>query len=267
MQVFVVLFLSLAATNRSLLRISLSDIPYFLIFGFFGVAVLQFTYLFTISQTNVATAVFLEYLAPVLSALYGMVFLRERPHYFKIIALFLAVSGGMLIVNGSPGGSLTVNRAGLISGLLSAAAFAFYSIYSKKGLARHNPWTVLTYGSAAGSMYWSFYLPPWQAMAGHSITNWLFFMYIVVFATILPYGFFILGLKYLDPVKAGIISTLEPVIAAVVAWLFLHEALFPLQVLGGALVCAAVIMVQATTSLDIRKQGDGSPASLLSRGT
>jgi drug/metabolite transporter (DMT)-like permease len=243
---FVFLFLYLAATNRPLLRISLPEIPYFLVFGLFGVAILQFTYLFTISQTNVATAVFLEYLAPVLAALYGMVFLRERPHYFKLIALILAVCGGVFIVNGNPGGGLTVNMAGLIGGLASAAAFAFYSIYSKKGLARHNSWTVLTYGTAAGFLWWSFYLPPWQAMAGHSLTNWLFFMYIVVFATILPYGFFIMGLKYLDPVKAGIISTLEPVIAAVVAWIFLHEALFPLQVLGGGLVCAAVILVQAT---------------------
>lgn len=257
---FVVLFLYLAATNRPLLRISLSDIPYFLIFGFFGVAILQFTYLFTISQTNVATAVFLEYLAPALAALYGMVFLRERPHYFKVIALFLAVCGGVFIVNGSPGGGLTVNRAGLISGLASAAAFAFYSIYSKKGLARHNPLTVLTYGLLAGSLWWSFYLPPWQAMAGHSLTNWLFFMYIVIFATILPYGFFILSLKHLDPVKAGIISTLEPVIAGVVAWLFLHETLFPLQILGGALVIAAVIMVQITPTpmLSGELRGDGS---------
>lgn len=256
---FVVLFLYLAATNRSLLRISISDIPYFLTFGCFGVALVQFAYLFTISQTNVATAVFLEYLAPVLAALYGMVFLKERPHYFKILALFLAVGGGMFIVNGSPGGGLTVNRAGLISGLTSAAAFAFHSIYSKKGLARHNPWTVLTYGSAAGSLLWSFYLPPWQAMAGHTVTNWLFFMYIVIFATILPYGFFIVSLKYLDPVKAGIISTLEPVIAAFVAWLFLHESFFPLQVLGGALVCAAVIMVQISPTRGLsRGRGDTS---------
>jgi drug/metabolite transporter (DMT)-like permease len=243
---FVLLFIYLAMTNRSLLRVSLTDIPYFLTLGCFGVAILQFTYLFTISQTNVATAVFLEYLAPVLAALYGMVFLKERPHYLKLLALVLAVCGGMFIVNGSPGGGLTVNQAGLTSGLISAATFAFYSIYSKKGLSRHNPWTVLTYGLAAGSLFWSFYLPPWQAMGGHSITNWLFFMYIVVFSTILPYGFFILGLRYLNPVKAGIISTLEPVVAAVVAWLFLHESLFPLQVLGGALVCAAVIMVQLT---------------------
>jgi drug/metabolite transporter (DMT)-like permease len=184
-----------------------------------------------------------------------MVFMKERPHYLKVLALFLAVCGGMFIVNGSPGGGLTINRAGLISGLVSAATFAFYSIYSKKGLARHNPWTVLTYGLAAGSLLWSFYQSPWQAMTGHSATNWLFFMYIVIFATILPYGFFILSLKYLDPVKAGIISSMEPVIAAVVAWLFLHETLFPLQMMGGAMVCAAVIMVQAAPTQVAPRKG------------
>jgi drug/metabolite transporter (DMT)-like permease len=257
---FLVLFCYLAVTNRSLLRVSTADIPYFLTFGGLGVALAQFSYLFTISQTNVATAVFLEYLAPVLAAMYGMIFLREKPHCFKVLALILAVCGGMFIVSGSPGGGLTVNRAGLISGLTSAGACAFYTVYGKKGLARYNSWTVLTYGLAAGALLWSLYLPPWQAMPGHSLTNWLFFMYIVIFATILPFGFFFLGLKYLDPVKAGIISTLEPVIAAVVAWLFLRETLFPLQILGGALVCTAVILVQLTPAPK-RKQGDGSFAS------
>lgn len=251
---FTFLFLYLAATNRSLLKISPADLPYLLIFGGCGVAMVQFTYLFTISQTNVATAVFLQYLAPVLAALYGIVFLKERPDLFKVLALFLAVGGGFLVVKGNPGGGLSVNTAGLAGGLASAVTFAFYTIYGKKGLSRFNSWTMLVYGFGAGALAWSFYVPPWQAAAGHSPVTWLFFIYIAVFATILPFGFFFKGLHYLHPVKAGIISTLEPVVAAAVAWLVLHEALFPLQLLGGAMVCAAVMLVQAAPRVEQKKQ-------------
>jgi len=242
---FVFLLFYLAAVNRPLLKISLADVPYFLIFGCFGVGMVQFTYLFAISQTNVATAVFLQYLYPILAALYGMVFLRERPDLYRLLALFLAVGGGFLIVRGNPGGGLTVSPAGLAGGLASAVAFAFYTIYGKKGLARFNSWTLQVYGFGVGALAWSLYIPPWQAAAGHSTLTWLFFLYITIFATIIPFGLFFKGLNYLHPVKAGIISTLEPVVAAVVAWAILHETLFPLQTLGGAVVCAAVILVQA----------------------
>jgi len=242
---FVFLFLYLAAVSRPLLRINFTDIPYFLVFGCFGVGMVQFTYLFTISQTNVATAVFLQYLAPILVALYGMVFLRERPDIFRLLSLFLAVGGGFLIVRGNPGGGLAVNPAGLAGGLASAVAFAFYTVYGKKGLARFNSWTLQVYGFGVGTLAWSLYIPPWQAAAGHSAINWLFFLYITIFATIIPFGLFFKGLNYLHPVKAGIISTLEPLVAAVVAWAILHETLLPLQILGGVLVCAAVILVQS----------------------
>lgn len=242
---FAFLFVYLAVVNRPLLKVSRADLPYLLVFGSCGVAAVQFTYLYTISQTNVATAVFLQYLAPMLVALYGMVFLKERPGLYKLLALFLAVGGGFLIVKGHPGGGLAVNPAGLTGGLASALTFAFYTLYGKKGLARLNSWTMLVYGFGAGALAWSLYIPPWQAAAGHSLLTWLFFLYIAVFATILPFGFFFKGLQYLHPVKAGIISTLEPVVAAAVAWLVLQETLLPLQMLGGALVCVAVILVQA----------------------
>lgn len=251
---FVFLFLYLVAANRQLLRVSRTDIPYLLVFGSCGVSIVQFTYLYTISRTNVATAVFLQYLAPVLVSLYGMIFLREKPDLFKACALLLAVSGGFFIVKGNPGGGLSVNPAGLAGGLSSAVAFAFYTLYGKRGLARINPWTMLVYGFGAGALTWSLFVPPWRAAAGHSPVTWLFFLYIAVFATILPFGFFFKGLNYLHPVKAGIISTLEPVVAAVAAWLLLHEALFPMQIVGGALVCAAVVLVQAAPRGEQKKQ-------------
>lgn len=256
---FVFLFLYLAAVNRPLLRLSFADIPYFLVFGCFGVGMVQFTYLFTISQTNVATAVFLQYLAPVLAALYGMVFLRERPDILRILSLCLAVSGGFLIVSGNPGGGLAVSPAGLAGGIASAFAFAFYTVYGKKGLSRFNSWTLQVYGFGVGALAWSLYIPPWQAAAGHSAVNWLFFLYITVFATVIPFGLFFKGLNYLHPVKTGIISTLEPVVAAFAAWVILHETLFPLQILGAAMVCAGVILVQTVPAKACQGAGSRDP--------
>jgi drug/metabolite transporter (DMT)-like permease len=61
---------------------------------------------------------------------------------------------------------------------------------------------------------------------------------------VVPFGLFISGLRFLPPTQASIVGTLEPVIAAVVAYLILGETLIPLQILGGALVLVGVVIVQ-----------------------
>ena len=65
----VVLFLWLFFRHRKLLRIARRDIGYFLLLGTFGMAAINITYLYAISKLNVATALILEYLAPVIIAL------------------------------------------------------------------------------------------------------------------------------------------------------------------------------------------------------
>ena len=62
----------------------------------------------------------------------------------------------------------------------------------------------------------------------------------------MPFSLFISGLKYLPPTQASIVSMLEPVVAAAAAYLILGETLLPLQVLGGGLVLAGVVMVETT---------------------
>lgn len=247
---FIILFTFLYFTSRKSLHVAKNDRVYMVIFGLFGVAAVQFTYLFTISQTNVATAIFLEYLAPAFVLAYGLATGREKLALFNGTALLLALAGGFLIVRGNMTGGLAITTAGLISGLASALAFAFYTVYGKRGLRTYSPWTLLTWGMGVGALAWSFYRVPWITFINYDWHNWLFFLYIAVFATILPFGFFFEGLKYLSPVKTGIISTLEPVVAAVAAFAFLGEILAPMQIWGCISILGAVILIQLEAGKD-----------------
>lgn len=247
---FLVLLAYLALFKRQLIRVPKSDIRYLAILGTAGIALVQFSYLYTISQTNVATAVFLQYLAPGLVAVYAFLFQGEKIGFGKLTALLLSAGGGYLIVRGVPGGGLAVNMAGLISGLTSAFALAFYTIYGKKGLSTINPWTILLYCFGFGAMVFNIFIPPWVSMPHHSTSEWLFFLYIAVFATILPFGFYFCGLRYLTPVITGVTGTLEPVVAGVVAFLVLREMLFPLQLMGCAMILTGVIVMQCLPKND-----------------
>ncbi|HHV64908.1 MAG TPA: EamA family transporter [Peptococcaceae bacterium] len=239
---FLFLVLTLAVIDRNLLRVSPRDIPYLMVYGIFGLAFNQFAYLFTISLTNVATAIFLQYLAPALMLIYGLMMKVEKPSILKFLAVGASILGGYLIVLGTSTG-LGLSTLGLISGLLSAVLFAFYSIYGKRGLVKYNSWTLLTWGFGFGSLVWTLYQLPWMPLINnpHSIGQ---FLYVAIFASVIPFGLYLKGLQKLSAFKAGLIATLEPVIGAFSAFIFLKEVLNGMQILGCAFILIGIILVQ-----------------------
>jgi drug/metabolite transporter (DMT)-like permease len=54
---------------------------------------------------------------------------------------------------------------------------------------------------------------------------------------------FFAGLKRVGPTTASILSTVEPVVTVILAFLVFGELLGPLQLLGGAFVIAAVLVL------------------------
>ncbi|MGE5372670.1 MAG: EamA family transporter [Solirubrobacterales bacterium] len=240
-----ILAVFLAVTRPALLKIERSDLRYLLIFGIFGMALVQFTYLFTISETNVSTAVFLQYLAPAFVVLYETVAWRQELRPVKAAALVLALVGGLLILKGPGGWALSVTPIGLASGLTSAAAFGFYIVYGKYGLSRYHPLTLLVWGLGLGALAWAIARPPWL-LPSFSTRDWLFFLYIAVFATIIPFGLFFKGLNHLTPAVTGITSMMEPVLAGLFAFVLLNEVLSLPQLAGCALIIAGVLIIQQT---------------------
>lgn len=242
---FLFLVTVLGIGRRALLSVKREHYLYFFIFGAVGLTSVQTTYLLTISLTNVATAVFLQYLAPVFVFTYGLLRRQEKLAPGSVLAIVLSTLGGFLMVKGSPGGGLAVSPYGLTAGLAAALAFAFYTLYGKKGLENYSPWTLLVYGFAAGGLaYALFYRLPWKTFLGYGWQEWLFFVYIAVFSTILPFGFYFKGLNYLAPVKANLTATLEPVVGGTLAYFLLGEMLTPWQVLGCLLIVAGVTVIQ-----------------------
>ncbi len=90
---FVLLLAVLAVGRRKDLVIGRRDLPFFAVFGVAGLAMVHFTYFKTISLTNVATAILLEYLAPVIVLVVGVVFLRHKFTWALPAGVALSVAG------------------------------------------------------------------------------------------------------------------------------------------------------------------------------
>ena len=241
----VTLLLILLIFDRNRIVISWKDLPYFLVLGFVGVAGVQFTYYYTISKIHVGPAVLIQYLSPVWIALYAFVFQKEPLSKTKVAALLLALLGCYFTVGGYRLDLLRLNRIGIVSGLISSLFFSFYAIYGEKGLKKYDPWTLILYGFGFGAVfYWTLISPMKVITGGYSFKIWMAFLYIAIFSTLIPFGFYFKGIERVRATRASITATWEPVVAGVTAYFALGEVLSPLQVVGGFGVIAAIVLLQ-----------------------
>jgi drug/metabolite transporter (DMT)-like permease len=262
------LFLWLLWRHRSLLRIDRRDVPYFLLLGTFGMAAINITYLYAISKLNVAAALILEYLAPVIIAIYTAVFQRERLSVLTIVAIFAAVAGCYLVVGAYNLDILQLNIAGILSGLGAACAFAWWSVHGEYGMHRYNPWTVLFYALLVAAVEWNILHPPLEAfLQPYTPATWGWVVFVAVVGAILPFGLYYEGINRIRATRASITSTIEPIVAGLLSFIFLGEAMAPLQMAGGALVIAAIVLLQLKQEHDektpalIRAKNQGSSRS------
>lgn len=233
--------------DRSIFRVDRLDIPKFALAGILGIAVTNFTYYFTVKETTVATAILLQYTAPVIVMVYAVFVLKEEAlSTARVLALALSLAGCWLAVSGGDWSGIQLSGWGLASGIASALCYSFMLLMSKHLLRKYSVWTTLTYAFGFSTLFWLLVNTPWDIAAkGYTSEDWGVFWFFAVVSILIPHSMFTAGLKLLEAGTVGIVTTLEPVVAIAVAYFALGESLNAVQVSGGAAVVAAVILLQA----------------------
>lgn len=237
-----VLLVFLALARPGLLRVRPRDLPFLAAYGVFGLAAVHFAYFKTISLAGVATAILLEYLAPVFVLAVSVLSGGRRMTWALPAGVGLSVAGCALVA-GAADGSVVLAPAALAWGLASAVLFAGYALAGRAATVRWHPLTLLGYGLAAAALFWLAVLGPQRVLAplADPVTA-AAVLFVAVFGTVLPFAAFLAALRRLDATRVTVTSTLEPVLAAGAAWLLLGEALTAWQLAGGVLVLAAVLV-------------------------
>ena len=237
-------FAILMIFSRKRLKVTQTQLKHFAIFGIVGITGVQTTYYYTISVLNVSMAVFLQFTAPILVVLYCMIFEKEKMTVVKGLSLTIALVGSSLIIFGSGAGIGKLSGIGIFTGIMSAVFCAFYYIYGKKCTNKYDSWTVLIFALGFGALLYWFVIPPWILWPTVTMKEFLLALYIAIFATLLPFGLYLLGLRYLLSSTASIIAMLEPVVASLSAFVVLGEAMGVFQILGAVAVMGAVLALQ-----------------------
>ena len=231
--------------GRNGLRLPARDLGQLLLIGILGVAASNYFYYLAIQRTNVATAITVQYTAPIWVLLYTVARRLQKFTLQRVAAVGLAVTGIALVIGVSGRSGLRLDTIGVFAALLAAFSFAFYNIGGHDILARCDRWIVLLYTTASASLFWLLVNPPWKLMAAHySAAQWLFLVLFSLLSVLAPFSFYFAGLQHLEPTRAIIVSCLEPVFSIVIAALVLGEVMRPLQIVGIVFVLAAITVAQ-----------------------
>lgn len=246
---FVLLLFMMAVSRRRELVVGRRDLPFFALFGVAGLAMVHFTYFKTISLTNVATAILLEYLAPVIVLVVGVAFMKHAFTWALPAGVALSVAGCALVVGALGGGGIVVSPQGIVWGLLSAVFFAAYSLMGTYAATRYTPYTTLVWGLGFASVFWLVVLGPARILgvfADPKTAGAVLFMAVV--STVVPFGAFLTALKYIAPTNATVTSTVEPFLAGIGAFALFGESFSLTQLVGGILVVSAIVVVSLSDS-------------------
>jgi DME family drug/metabolite transporter len=233
-----------ARRGTARLRLPVGDLGRIVLLGVLGVAASNYFYYLAIQRTNVATAIILQYTAPVLVLLYMVARGFQRATLQRIAAVGLAGLGSALAI-GMGASGFRLDRLGVAAATLAAVSFAFYNVAGHRILARYDRWIVLLYTTFSAGVFWLVVNPPWKLVAAHySGLQWDFLVVFAVVSVLGPFSFYFAGLQHLEPTRAIVASCLEPVFSIVLAALLLGESLRPIQAMGIVIVLAAIVIVQ-----------------------
>jgi drug/metabolite transporter (DMT)-like permease len=228
-----------------LLRVKRGDLFDFALLGIVGAAGSNFTYYFAIQETNVATAILMQYLAPVLVLLYAAITKEERVTFIKVAAGAASLAGCFLAIAGKDLSIIRISGWGLASGLGSAFCWAFTNVWLRRLLKNYHVWTCILYSFIFASVFWLFINPPWVIFDGHvSADTWAVLLLIAVISVLIPHSLYFSGIRYLTASRAIITATFEPVIAIITAAIFVGEVPGTVQAIGAVLVLSAIAILQ-----------------------
>lgn len=250
------LFLIVLATQPEALRTNRRELLYLAAFGVLGVACVQLFYFLAIHRLQIGVSLLIQYLGPLLVALFAFFVLKEHVRGRIWVALALALGGLTLVVDLWHGVSL--DGLGVLFSLCSAVTFAGYMLLAERAVGRRDAISLLCFGFFFATLFWAIVQPWWSfpfdvpgrsvSLLGHlsdlHLPIWVLMTWMIVLGTIVPFFLIVGSMRHITATRAGILAMVEPVVASLVAWAWLGETLNGTTLVGGAIVLCGIVLAQ-----------------------
>ena len=226
-----------------------SEWGYFAMLGFLGITFHQWLQSNGLQTSEAGTTAWIVATTPVFMALLGWVMLKEGLALLKIIGIGLAALGVLLVVTDGNLASISIGRFGApgdILILISAFNWAVFSALSRRGLRKYSAGLMIFYVMLFGWFFSSLLFISgmhYVELPYLSIRGWTGVAFLGIFCSGLAYIAWYDALQALSTAETGVFLYIEPLVAVVVAFFILDEAITWASLAGGAVILFGVWLV------------------------
>jgi DME family drug/metabolite transporter len=210
-----------------------------------ALALVTATYYLAIERLPVAVGIVLQYTGPALVVVWTAA-VMGRSLSPPVVAALAGATTGVVLITGLLSGHLGgLDGLGIVMGVGAAVTFAAYTILSELVRRTYRPLAALFRAFAVAAALWVVVVLPagaprdlWAPPVGSSV------LFVGVGGTLVPFLLYVWAVAHVRAERAAIAATLEPVVAALIAWTWLGQTLSASQIAGGVLVTGSVAALQ-----------------------
>lgn len=215
------------------------NLPILMAMGALGYVGQSFCYFGALQHASAALTALLLYLNPVIVTLLSALITRTKLPRHRVVAVTMALLGTALAV----GQGVTGGPVGVALGLGAALVYSLYILAGEKVMATEEAVPSAAVVMLSAAMVYGVIVLLRGGAFPSSVVAWGAVSGLAFFSTLLAIVGILIGVRFLGASSAATISTLEPVVTIVLAAFFLGEKINLLQVVGGALILGAVVIL------------------------
>lgn len=240
--VFLLYFLT---KNKTLLAIDRKGLQLTLIMGIVTQGLFNLSFFKSVSLIGVINATILLYLAPIFITFFSAFIYKEHISLLKKTGVSLSILGSVLALTGGILNFESLSIVGIAFGLYSALGYALVSVFSKSGLGKYHPNTLIFYSFLFGVFVISPFIDFSQMLDKVStLPTLLNIIALGLIPASLAYLFYFKGIATgLDLSKVGVISLVELIFAILLSVAILGEELTPVKILGLGLISYSIYLI------------------------
>ena len=219
------------------------DFGKLLIFGILGIALAQYTYFRAIAISGVGVATVLQYVAPTLIIIYLFLRYFKKPSIAEFSCVMLALIGTVCIVSQEGLDVSAINGEALFWGLVSAASICVYTLQPIELLKKYGTTSIVGFAMFICGILSVSVFQQIESEAIWDGMTWLGLFTIIILGTVVSFNAYIEGVRRIGAVQGSILSSLEPISAALFGWALLGNEFTLVGIFGMICIIATVFII------------------------